>query len=141
MTHSFDGYNYLIRLSRGERLSEALEQFIGESKIEGGWMSGLGAATEVMLGFYNLSSKDYTWRTFGRMMEIVSLAGNFAYDEQGKMIWHLHGAFADSEYQTVGGHVKDFVAGATVELFVHRLQQPAHRKFDDSVGLQLLDLD
>jgi uncharacterized protein len=140
MTHSFDGYNHLVRLERGERLSEVLPQFIAESKIDGGWISGVGAASEVALGFYNLSSKEYKWRTFGSMMEIVSLAGNLAYDEQGKTMWHLHGVFADSDYQTVGGHVKDFVAGATVELFVHRSYQPMHRKFDDETGLKLLDL-
>jgi uncharacterized protein len=140
MTHSFDGYNHLVRLERGERLSEVLEQFIAESKIEGGWISGVGAASEVALGFYNLSSKEYKWRTFGSMMEVVSLSGNIASDEQGKMMWHLHGVFADSNYQTVGGHVKDLVAGATLELFVHRSYQPMHRKHDDETGLQLLDL-
>lgn len=140
MTHSFDGHNHLIRLKRGERLSVAIEQFVAESKIEGGWISGVGAASDVELGFYNLSAKEYKWRKFGSMMEIVSLAGNLAYDEQGKMMFHLHGVFADDEYQTVGGHVKDLVAGATVELFVHRSYQPMQRKHDDDTGLQLLDL-
>ncbi len=96
MTYSFDGYNYLIRLERGERLGVALEQFITESEIEGGWMSGLGAASEVELGFYNLNSKEYKWRTFGSMMEIVSLTGNLARDEQGKMTFHLHGVYDDA---------------------------------------------
>lgn len=93
-----------------------------------------------MLGFYNLGSKEYKWQTFGHMMEIVSLSGNLAYDDFGKMIFHLHGGFTDDEYQTVGGHVKDFVAGATVELFIHRSYQPIKRKFDEDTGLQLLDL-
>jgi len=140
MTHSFDGYNYLIRLGHGERLSAAIEQFVAESKIEGGWISGVGAASEVELGFYRLSSKEYKWQKFDSMMEIVSLAGNLARDEQGKVMFHLHGVFADDEYQTVGGHVKDFVAGATVELFIHRSYQPMQRKYDDDTGLQLLDL-
>jgi len=140
MTHSFDGYNHLVRLERGERLSDYIEQFIAESRIEGGWVNGVGAASDVELGFYQLNSKAYKWRKFGSMMEIVSLAGNLAYDEEGKMMFHLHGVFADDEYQTVGGHVKDFVAGATVELFIHRSYQPMHRKHDDDTGLQLLDL-
>jgi len=140
MIHSFDGYNNLIRLVRGERLSTAIEQFAQESKIEGGWLNGVGAASDVELGFYQLNSKEYKWRTFGSMMEIVSLAGNLAYDEQGKMMFHLHGVFADDEYQTVGGHVKDFIAGATVELFIHRSYQSMHRKHDDDTGLQLLEL-
>lgn len=140
MIHNFDGYNHLVRVERGERLSDAIEQFVAESKIEGGWINGVGAASDVELGFYQLNSKKYKWRKFDGMMEIVSLAGNLAYDEQGTMMFHLHGVFADDEYQTVGGHVKDLVAGATVELFIHRTYQPVHRKHDEDTGLQLLDL-
>lgn len=140
MTHSFDGYNYLIRVEMGERLSEVFEQFFVESKIEGSWVSGVGTASEVVLGFYELNAKDYKWRTFGRTMEIASLSGNVARDDQGKMMFHLHGVFASSDYATVGGHVKDFIVAATVELFIHRSYQPIHRKHDEATGLQLLDL-
>lgn len=140
MTHSFDGYNHLIRLEKGERLTEAMEQYFAESKIEGGWVNGLGAASEVTLGFYNLSSKEYKWCTFANMMEITGITGNIAYDKDGRLMFHLHGTFASDEYQTVGGHIKDLVAGATVELFVHRSYQPMHRQFDDDTGLQLLNL-
>lgn len=139
MKHSFDGYNYLIRMNRGERLSEAIEQFCHEAKVDGAWLSGLGAATDITLGFFNLNSKDYKWRTFGQMMEVASLTGNLARDDQGKVIFHLHGIFADDEYQTVGGHIKDLVAGATLELFAHHVYQPTQRVFDQETGLQLLD--
>ena len=140
MTHSFDGYNYLIRLEYGERLGACIEQFITESKVEGGWINGVGAASSVELGFYNLNTKEYQWRQFDSMVEIVSLAGNLAYDAQGKLMFHLHGVFADDTYQTVGGHVKDLVAGATIELFIHSTYRPMRRKRDDDTGLQLLDL-
>jgi predicted DNA-binding protein with PD1-like motif len=55
-------------------------------------------------------------------------------------MFHLHGVFSDRDYQTVGGHVKDLVAGATVELFIHRAYKPIHRKTDPNAGLQTLDL-
>lgn len=140
MTHSYDGYNYVLRLGKGERLSAALEQFVTETKIEGAWLNGLGAAGNVELGFFNLSSKEYKWRTFGNMMEVVALTGNLAYDNTGKFMFHVHGVFADDEYQTVGGHVKDLMVGATLELFVHRTYQPLQRMLDEPTGLQLLNL-
>jgi predicted DNA-binding protein with PD1-like motif len=141
MTHSFDGYNDVVRLAHGERLSEALEQFMNGTKLPGAWLSGLGAASSVELGFFNLSSKEYKWRTFGNMMEVVSLTGSLAYDDTGRMMFHLHGVFADDECQTVGGHVRDLIAGATLELFVHRTYQPLRRAHDDETGLQLLCLE
>lgn len=140
MTFSFDGFNYLIRLNKGERLAESLEQFAKETKIEGAWVSGLGGALEATLGFYDLDKQEYHWQQFDGLRELVSLTGNLAYDEDGKFIFHLHGVLADDRFQTVGGHVKDLVAGATVELFVHRAYQPTKRKMESSVGIKVLDL-
>jgi predicted DNA-binding protein with PD1-like motif len=140
MTYNFDGYNYLIRLERGEQLAASLEQFMQDTKIEGAWVSGVGGASEVILGFYDLDAKAYRWQTFTGLREITGIQGNLTHDEQDKMMFHLHGTFANEKYQTVGGHVKDLIAGATVELFVHRAYQPMHRKMDPEIGLQLLDL-
>ncbi len=140
MRYSFDGFNYLIRLDQGEHLSVALQTFATETKIEGAWVSGLGAATRATLGFYDLEEKQYVWRQFDGLHEVVSLTGNLAYDEQGTFVFHLHGVLSDRHFQTAGGHVKDLIAGATVELFIHRAYQPTRRRMDTKVGLQLLDL-
>jgi hypothetical protein len=58
VVHAFDGFNYLIRLDKGERLSEAFQQFAAETNIEGAWVNGVGAALEVTLGFYDLDTKN-----------------------------------------------------------------------------------
>lgn len=140
MTSRFDGFNYFLRLNRGEHLRECLEQFAQESKLEGAWLNGLGGATKVELGFYNLDTQAYQWRIIEETLEIVSLQGNLALDEQGAPFFHLHGVVANSQYQTFGGHVKDLVVGATCELFVHRAYKPLRRSHDDATGLPLLAL-
>ncbi len=140
MVSLFDGYNYVIRLDKDERLSVGLQQFFEQNDVHGGWITAVGGALEVELGFYNLESKQYQWRTFKQTLEIVSLQGTCALDEQGKPVWHLHGVFSDDQHQTVGGHLKDLVVAGTCELFVHRSYQPLHRKHNDDVGLNILDL-
>ncbi len=141
MTYNFDGYNYLIRLDMGDKLAESLERFAAETKIEGAWVSGLGAALEATLGFYDLEKQEYRWRQFDGLREVVSLTGNLAYDDEGKFMFHLHGVLSDHEFQAVGGHVKDLTVGATLELFVHRAYQPTRRKLDVGTGLKTLDLE
>lgn len=140
MTHKFDGSNDFIRLFKGERLSEALTRFSNETNIDGGWINGLGASAECELGFYDLTNRKYNYKKFTDLMEVVSLQGNFALNEEGKTVFHLHGVFADKDYKTVGGHVKDLVAGATLELFVHRAYEPLNRRLDEETGIQALDL-
>lgn len=140
MTHMFDGFNDIIRLQKGERLIESLEKFVQGNKLPGAWVSGLGGAQEVTLGFYELEKKEYHWQTFSDLREVVSLTGNIAFDPEGKLALHLHGVFGDQQFQTIGGHVKDLVAGATLELFIHRTYKPLSRKLDDQIGLPLLEL-
>ncbi|HEV2402808.1 MAG TPA: PPC domain-containing DNA-binding protein [Candidatus Saccharimonadales bacterium] len=140
MLQRFDGFNYFLRLDSSERLSEALEQFAAEAKPAGGWLNGLGTASEATLGFYGLENKSYHWQIISRPMEVVSLTGNLALDETGKPVYHLHGVLAGDDYQTIGGHIKDLVVGATLELFVHRAYQPLQRHSDKSLGLQTLAL-
>lgn len=140
MKYSFDGFNYLIRLDQGERLVESIEQFVNETKLEGAWVNGLGAVDEVTLRFYDLEKKDYHSQTFKGPREAVGLTGNIAFDEEGKLVLHVHGTFGDEKFQTIGGHVQDFVTAATIELFIHRAYQPTKRKMDEGVGLKTLDL-
>ena len=140
MTHMFDGYNDIIRLQKGDHLSDAIKQFVADTDVQGAWLNGLGAALEATLGYYDLETKEYHWQTFNEPMEVASLMGNLARNEQGEMMFHLHGVLAGKDLKAVAGHIKDLVAGATLELFVHRTYQPLHRKQDETVGLQLLDL-
>lgn len=140
MVYCFDGFNYLVRLEKGERLRESLEKFVAESKIGGAWVNGLGGALEMTLGFYDLDKKEYEWQTFEGLYEIMNLTGNTAFDEQGKLVTHLHGVFGDRQYNTRGGHVKDLTTAATVELFIHRTYKPLKRKLNSEIGLPLLDL-
>jgi predicted DNA-binding protein with PD1-like motif len=140
MVSTFDGYNYVVRLDRGEKLSQAMEQFFDGNDLEGASVTAVGGAEQIELGFYDLETKEYLWKTFPDLYEITGLLGTIALDEQGKLMYHLHGTFAGRDYQVVGGHVKDFVVGGTCELFIHRTYQPLRRKTDDTTGLKLLDL-
>lgn len=140
MMHMFDGFNDIIRLQKGERLLAALEQFVAENELPGAWISGLGGAQQVTLGFYDLDQKEYRWQTFDGLREVLNLAGNITFDEAGKPVFHLHGTFGDANYQAIGGHVKDLVAGATLELFIHRTYKPLRRVNNPEAGLPLLEL-
>lgn len=140
MVYSFDGFNYVIRLDKGDKLVESLQKFVSDTKLEGAWVSGMGGALDMMLGFYNLEAKQYVWKTFNGLFEVVNLAGNIAYDPAGKPVFHLHGTFSDKDYKTMAGHVKDLTVAATLELFIHRTYKPLHRKLNSYIGLPTLDL-
>jgi uncharacterized protein len=141
MTYQFDGYNYIIRLERGEEIVNKVTTFVKEKAIRGGWINGLGGAERAELGYFDLEAQEYKWKTFNNLVEITSLEGNVAW-QNDEPILHLHGTFTDREYNAIGGHVKTAITGGTCELFLHSRfgDEKLRRAKDKSTGLNLLDL-
>lgn len=139
MTYRFDGYNYLVRLEKGELLLQSLHEFAGQIK-QSFWLSGVGGAQWAELGFYDLPNQRYNWKRFDQPTEITSLQGNLAW-EHNEPVWHVHATLADAEFRAIGGHVKELCVAGTCELLLHTMQgEPIARAQNASVGLSLLNL-
>lgn len=140
MTYSFDGDSYLLVFKKGEEVLTGLKEFAAQTNSKTAWISGFGGALGVELGYYNLTKKEYQWRAFDQLSEIVSLTGNISRDTKGEPAFHLHGVFADETYSTIGGHVRKLIVGGTVEMIIREFSQPSTREFDEVTGLKLLDI-
>lgn len=126
---------YVIRLDRGEEVVETLRSFCEEKEIFGGHFTGLGAVSEVELGYINLETKEYVKRKFeGGTFEVSSLVGNVS--EVGL---HVHINVADAEHRVFGGHLFRAVVNPTLEVFLMPLDKIS-RKEDNVTGLKILDL-
>lgn len=128
---------HLLVINKGEEAIAALQEFALKHDLAHAWMQGLGGAAHVTLGFYNLETKEYQWRAFDYSLEILSLQGNLAWVNE-QPVWHVHGVFSDSDYVTIGGHVKKLIVGLTCELFITPTALAMTRRYDDETGLQLL---
>ncbi len=140
MTLQHDGYNWIVRLNKGEKLIEQLTNLVKEEKIPSCWISGLGGAESAKLGFYDLGTKKYNWQTIREPLEILSLQGNIAW-QNGELVLHIHGALSRADMQAIGGHVKELTVSGTCEVYLHKWYgDDLQRKKDDQTGLGLLDL-
>lgn len=140
MKFRFDGYNYIVRLEKGEQLVSSLVKLIKEQKIPTCWINGLGGAERAEIGFYNLETQEYEWRKVNEPLEIVSLQGNITWAANEPSL-HIHGAFSKRDGNTVSGHVKEVIISGTCELFLHRWYgENLTKKVDPDIGLKLLDL-
>lgn len=140
MKYKHDGFNWLVRIEKGEELISKLTELIEKENIPTCWISGLGATTKTTLGFYDLNKGEYQWQTVEELMEITSLQGNIAWVD-GKLKLHIHGSFSRNDMSAIGGHVKELIAGGTIEVFLHMWYDgQVTRSHDDATGLDLLDL-
>ena len=141
MTYQTDGFNWIVRLEKGERLIEQLTKFIQKNNIPSCWISGIGGAIQVELGYYDLDNQKYEWQIIDELLEITSLQGNIAWNSDNELILHIHGSFSKKDMSAVGGHIKELVVGGTCEVFLHRwYSQKLQRSMDSDIGLKLLDL-
>lgn len=140
MKWKFDGYNWLVRIEKGEKLVETLTRLVKNENIKGAWISGLGGAEWAELGFYDLPTKAYKWQKLDRPLEITNLQGNVSWDGEEPVL-HIHGTFSDENLQAYGGHVKELEVAGTCEILLHKwYEQGLARSQDDETGLKLLDL-
>lgn len=132
-----DNHASILVLERGEEVLAALEQYALQYALESAWLSGLGAAQSVTVAWYDIETKQYFDRTFSEPLEILLLTGNFSRVDD-KPFWHIHGTFAGSDYNALGGHVKTLVVGVTCELHITPLGITMTRRHDSTTGLSLL---
>ena len=130
---------FVVKLDRGEQLVDSLIKFARQEKVDSGSVAGIGAVTNVTLGYFDREQKKYLQRKFEDVYELVSLLGSIAsLDHQP--ILHLHIAISDRNYNLCAGHLFSAEVAVTAEVFVRAYPEPLLRKKDPEFGLNLLDL-
>jgi len=139
MTWVRNGAFYQLRLERGEEVLETLAGFVKEQRIRSGFLTGLGAAEDIVLGLFDPRTRAYRKRTFRGDHEIAGLVGNIAW-HGGQPICHVHATISTPRLTAFAGHL--FSARVTVTCEVALL--PGTRKLirsrDPATGLNLLAL-
>jgi len=92
---------------------------------------------EVLLSYYNLTTKQYEDITISQDLEIVTILGNIATKDE-KIIIHCHGSFSDKTFQVKAGHVKKLIISITCEVTLIRLEGKVERVYEAKTGLNLL---
>ncbi|MEP6470528.1 MAG: PPC domain-containing DNA-binding protein [Acidobacteriota bacterium] len=131
-----EGSRIFIRLELGDEVHSSLVEVANREAASGGWFSGIGAASEVELGCYNLERKDYDRTAVAGDVEIASASGSLGLVD-GKPFVHLHAVVSDRTGMTRGGHLFRAVTGATLEFVLLVADGPIERTRDEETGLNL----
>lgn len=133
-----DKNKYILRIMAGEDVIAGIAGFCADNKIEAGSFSGIGAASDFTLSYYDLNKKEYKDVSIFERHEIASLNGNISRMED-EVIVHAHGCLSDSEMRPKCGHVKKLVVSVTCEVFFEALSGKMTRSHDKDIGLNLLN--
>ncbi|HEC81603.1 MAG TPA: DNA-binding protein [Thermoplasmatales archaeon] len=133
------GNKFVVRLDRGEEIVETLKRFCRENNVKLGFIIGVGAVDEAVVGFFDVKSKEYHKKVLTEGFEVAPLYGIIS-TMDGEVYLHVHVNLCDSDHKSFGGHLNSAVVSATFEAIVDVIDGDVGRVFNENLGLNILDI-
>jgi hypothetical protein len=131
--------NFALVFDTGDEAMSGLISFAKEHRLVGAHFTGIGAFSQVVLGYYDWEKKEYLKIPIDEQVELVSLIGDVALEKDQPKI-HAHVVVGKRNGVTAGGHLLEGNVRPTLEIVL--TESPAHlrREFDPVSGLALIRL-
>jgi uncharacterized protein len=81
---------YVLVLDKGDEAVSSIESFARENGISAAQLTGIGAFSDTLLGFFDWETKNYRKIPVNEQVEVVSLLGDIALGPDGKPALHPH---------------------------------------------------
>lgn len=131
---------YAVVFDEGDDPYELLTAFARDEQLSGSSLTGIGALSQVTIGWFNPDTREYEQTTLDEQCEVVSLLGDIAVDD-GEPTVHAHIVVARRDLSAVGGHLFGGRVWPTLEVVVTESRSALRKRLDPDVGLALIDLE
>jgi len=133
-----DVKTYLLVFHTGQEVMKGLLSFARKHKLHAGHLTGIGAISDAVIGYFDPEKKSYLRIRETGQQEVLSLTGNLAQYDNAPF-FHVHVALGLRDGKTRGGHLFEMKVRPTVELVLTAYPKVVGRKIDPEWGLPLLD--
>lgn len=130
---------YLLRLEKGEEITEVVKHFCKIQNIQNASISALGSIESPTLAHYRVDSKKYSEKALEGIFEVTSLLGTVGMAE-GEPVVHLHATISDESMTVFGGHLAKGRVSATLEMVLTVFQTSFEKIPNEEIGLKLFEL-
>ena len=139
MKHNKVDDKIFISIDKGELVNQSLLNVSEKEGLKSGWVNGLGAISNIEIGYWDIEEKIYVKKTFDEDYELLSLIGNVSLVDNKPFI-HTHISFSDTKFKVYGGHLFDAKVIAAAEFCIFTSEYHLHRKLNCDIGLSLWDI-
>jgi uncharacterized protein len=129
---------YLLEFHTGQEVMQGLLAFAKKQKLVAGHLTGIGAISDAVIGYFDPEKNVYLRNTEKGQAELLSLTGNLALYNY-EPFFHIHVALGLRDGSARGGHLFEAKVRPTVELVLTTYSKPVRRTVDPDTGLPLLD--
>lgn len=131
---------YALIFDSGDEVEEHLTEFSRKNKLTSSQFTAIGAFSEVTLGFFDFSIKDYKKNHIREQVEVLNLTGDIAmYDGKPKV--HAHVVVGKKDGTAYGGHLLKATVKPTLEVILTESPAYLQRKTDPETGLALIAIN
>lgn len=131
---------WAIIFEAGEEAAAGLLKFAKDNNLSASQFTGIGAFSEVELGFFELEKKDYKKIPIHEQMEVLSLLGDVSLSK-GEPKVHAHVVLGKSDGSACGGHLVKAIVRPTLEIILSESPSHLRRKHDPATGLSLINME
>ena len=129
-----------VSIDKGELVNQKLLEVSQKEELNSGWINGLGAISDIEIGYWDIEEKIYVKKNFNDDYELLSLIGNVSLVDNKPFI-HTHISFSNTEFKVFGGHLFDAKVIAAAEFCIFISDYHLHRKLNCDIGLSLWDIN
>ena len=140
MNYRVEKNKVLVSLVKGDEILDCLYTVIKEANIKFGWINGIGAAENIVLGAYPSKIKKYIKKTFKGEFELTNVMGNITTKNKESFV-HIHANISDEECNAFGGHLFSATIAVTGEFIIFLSDCIVNRTESSDIGLYLWDLN
>ncbi len=130
---------FAVVFDKGDEVLENLLAFAKAEDLSAAEFTGLGALSDVVLGYFDWQNKDYRRIPIDEQVEVLALTGNVAL-KNGEPKLHPHIVVGKADGTAHGGHLLEGHVRPTLEVIVTELPAHLQRRSDPETGLALLRL-
>jgi uncharacterized protein len=131
---------WALVFDKGDDPVEELERFAHEQRLTAASLTGIGAFSEVVLGWFDRERTEYEEIPVDEQVEVLSLAGDVAVEGDGPRV-HVHVVVGKRDGSAHGGHLLRARVWPTLEVVLAESPAELRTAHDPETGLALIDLN
>ncbi len=132
---------FALILDKGDEAVSSIEGFAREMRLAAAQLTGIGAFSDLILGFFDWEKKEYAKIPVTHQVEVVSLMGDVALGPDGRAALHAHVVVSCSDGTAMGGHLLKAHVRPTLEVILTESPGYLHKRKDPVSGLALVIAD
>ncbi len=132
---------FAVVFDAGDEVVSGLTDFATENGLDAASFTAIGAFGTATLGYFDLEEKEYERIPVHEQVEVLSLLGNVATQEDGQPLVHAHAVLGASDGSTRGGHLLEARVRPTLEVVLVESPEHLRRREDRETGLPLISVE